>query len=54
VELTGLVASVDGKTVLKEAIAGPIEEAGELGTRLANRLLEMGGGEILAEVYDRG
>ncbi len=51
VELTGLVASIDGKEILKESIAGPSEEAQELGTRLANKLLEMGGREILAEVY---
>ncbi|MDH3781724.1 MAG: hydroxymethylbilane synthase [Desulfobulbales bacterium] len=51
VELTGLVASIDGKEVLKDSIAGPSEEAKELGTQLANKLLEKGGREILAEVY---
>ena len=50
-ELTGLVASVDGKEVLKDSITGPGEEAKELGTQLANKLLDMGGREILAEVY---
>jgi len=52
VELTGLIASIDGKTVLKESMQGPIGEARELGTRLADKLLDMGGREILAEVYD--
>ncbi len=51
VELTGLVASLDGKVVLKESIAGPKEKAGELGVQLADRILDMGGREILAEVY---
>jgi len=51
VELTGLVASIDGKEVLKESITGREEKAGELGIQLANRLLDMGGREILAEVY---
>ncbi|KPJ97305.1 MAG: hydroxymethylbilane synthase [Desulfobacterales bacterium SG8_35] len=51
VQLTGLVASVDGKEVLKDSISGPEAEAQELGTRLANKLLDMGGREILAEVY---
>ncbi|MGW8161172.1 MAG: hydroxymethylbilane synthase [Desulfobulbales bacterium] len=51
VELTGLVASIDGKKVLKESITGQEEKAGELGIQLANRLLDMGGREILAEVY---
>jgi len=51
VELTGLVASVDGKTVLKDSVSGPEEKAQELGTQLANMLLDRGGREILAEVY---
>ena len=51
VELTGLVASVDGKVVLKDSISGPGEEAQKLGTQLANKILDMGGKEILAEVY---
>ena len=50
-KLTGLVASVDGKVVLKESMKGPAAEAHDLGTRLANKLLDMGGREILAEVY---
>jgi hydroxymethylbilane synthase len=51
VELTGLIASIDGETVLKESIQGASGEASELGTRLADTLLDMGGREILAEVY---
>jgi hydroxymethylbilane synthase len=51
VELTGLVASVDGKEVLKDSISGPNAEAQQIGTQLANKLLDMGGREILAEVY---
>lgn len=51
VVLTGLVASVDGQVVLKDSITGPGEEARELGTMLANKLLDLGGREILAEVY---
>jgi hydroxymethylbilane synthase len=51
VELTGLVASVDGKVVLKDSMTGPNEKAQQLGTQLANKILDMGGGEILAEVY---
>ncbi|MFC1837182.1 hydroxymethylbilane synthase [Thermodesulfobacteriota bacterium] len=51
VELTGLVASIDGKLVLKESIKGSSDEAKQLGTQLANRLLDMGAREILAEVY---
>ena len=51
VELTGLVASIDGKEVLKDSISGPNAEARQLGTQLANKLLDLGGREILAEVY---
>jgi len=51
VELTGLIASVDGKVVLKDSMTGSIEEADDLGIKLANKLLDMGGREILAEVY---
>jgi hydroxymethylbilane synthase len=53
VELTGLVASVDGTVVLKDSISGPNAEAKQLGTQLANKLLDMGGREILAEVYEQ-
>ena len=51
VELTGLVASIDGKVVLKESMKGSSDDAVQLGTRLANKLLDMGAREILAEVY---
>jgi len=53
VKLTGMVASVDGKVVLKESMTGPVAEAYDLGTRLANKLLDRGGREILAEVYNQ-
>jgi len=51
ITLTGLIASVDGKEVLKDSITGPIAAAKDLGTELANKLLDLGGREILAEVY---
>ena len=54
VELTGLVASVDGKEGLKDSISGPNAEAQQIGAQLANKLLDMGGREILAEVYCQG
>jgi hydroxymethylbilane synthase len=53
VEVTGLVASIDGKVVLKESLKGPSEEAQQLGTQLANKLLDMGARDILAEVYEQ-
>ena len=51
VTLTGLIASVDGKEILKEVVSGPAENAAELGTGLAEKLLGMGGRQILDEVY---
>jgi len=51
VRLTGLIASVDGKTILKESIEGTPEKASSLGTQLAETLLDRGGKAILDEVY---
>lgn len=49
--LTGLVASVDGTTILKDSIEGSAVEAAQLGTQLAETLLDRGGKAILDEVY---
>ncbi len=49
--LDGLVASVDGRRVIRHQIQGPATEASQLGTTLAERLLEDGGGVILQEIY---
>lgn len=51
VTLTGLIASVDGKEILREQATGPASEAEKMGTDLAEKLLAMGGKEILDEVY---
>ncbi len=51
VSLTGLIASLDGTTLLKETVAGPTSKAAELGTKLAESLLLQGGKAILEEVY---
>ena len=55
--LRGLVGSVDGKTVLQTALNGPASDAETLGETLADKLLAMGAGEILAAVmgnYNNG
>jgi hydroxymethylbilane synthase len=49
--LDGLVASVDGKTVIRDQIAGTHQEAHSLGVHLAERLLARGGDKILREIY---
>lgn len=49
-ELHGLVASLDGKTVLRSSILGKRREADKLGAELADKLIRMGAEKILAEV----
>ena len=51
VTLTGLVASVDGTEVIKRSMSGAANEAQALGLQLAEQLLDLGGREILDEVY---
>ncbi|MFW8601319.1 hydroxymethylbilane synthase [Desulfobacterota bacterium M19] len=51
ISLQGLVASVDGKKVLKKSVDGLASEAESLGKKLAHELLEMGARAILEEVY---
>jgi len=53
VSATGLVASVDGKEIIRKTVSGAPERAVELGRELAEGLLGMGGQAILAEVYGR-
>ncbi|TEB16939.1 Porphobilinogen deaminase [Pelotomaculum sp. FP] len=48
--LEGLVASLDGKQVVRSSMAGGMGEAEKLGERLAEKLLEMGAGDILQEM----
>ena len=51
--LKGLVASVDGKTIIRDEIHGKSGEAHVLGVQLAERLLARGGDKILREIYGR-
>ncbi len=48
---TGLIASVDGSSMLRKTVTGPPEDADAIGRNLAEELLAMGGADILAEVY---
>jgi hydroxymethylbilane synthase len=49
--LTGLVGSVDGKRIIKDAVEGAPEKAEKLGVTLAEKLLKEGADVILREVY---
>ena len=50
-KLIGLVASTDGKKIIKDSITGQIDMAEAVGIELAERLLKMGAWDILKEVY---
>ncbi|MGJ5633994.1 hydroxymethylbilane synthase [Nostoc sp. CALU 1950] len=49
--LTGLVASVDGKRLVKDSVRGNVSEAENLGIQLAHKLRQQGATEILAEIF---
>ncbi len=49
--LEGLVASVDGKTLIRESLRGRREHAQALGVELAERLLARGADDILRQIY---
>ena len=51
--LRGLVGQVDGKKIIRGEIAGPPENAEELGMVLAEDLLARGADKILNELYDK-
>ena len=47
VRLTGLVADLDGRTLIRDTLSGPADAAPAIGMALAERLLDAGGREIL-------
>ncbi len=51
--LDALIASVDGRRVVRDRIEGPVSDARDLGLQLAERLLSQGGDEILKEIYGK-
>ncbi len=48
--LTGGIISLDGQKIIRETIQSPVNQAISLGESLAERVLELGGGEILREI----
>ncbi|TKB71470.1 MAG: hydroxymethylbilane synthase [Nitrospira sp.] len=53
ITVDALVASVDGRSIIRERLTGKATEAQEIGRRLAERLLAGGGRAILNEIYGR-
>ena len=49
--LDGLVGAVDGSRLLRRQVEGPRTDAEALGIRLADMLLELGAGELLAAAH---
>lgn len=49
--MDGLIASVDGRRLIRDTIQGPASEAHGLGIQLAEKLLAQGGDLILNEIY---
>jgi len=49
IRLDGLVAHPEGKQIMRDRISGSIQEAEDLGSRLAERLLERGAAGLLAD-----
>lgn len=54
VQLTGLVASLDGRRVFCRTITGAPHEAEMLGRRLGQELLRAGARDVLKEIYGSG
>jgi hydroxymethylbilane synthase len=51
IEVTGLIAELDGSAVLRQKVEGPLARHIELGVELADALLGQGGKRILEEIY---
>lgn len=49
-KLDAMIGSLDGKTVIRKSISGQPDQAKDLGIKLAQRLLDAGGREILEEI----
>lgn len=49
--LTGMVAGLRGRRLIRREIQGEAGDAARIGDRLAKVILESGGAEILAEIY---
>ena len=48
--IAGLVATVDGATIIRDTMSGPEEDSEKVGVKLAERLLSMGAREILKDL----
>jgi len=49
--LSGIVASVDGKNMVKDTVTGSASQAEQLGIQLAQLLRQQGAQEILDKIF---
>lgn len=49
-QVEAIIASLDGKTLLRDSLIGAADDAQQMGTELANKLLDQGGREILQAI----
>ncbi|MBZ0220900.1 MAG: hydroxymethylbilane synthase [Candidatus Methylomirabilis sp.] len=52
IKITGLVAGIDGKKIIKDSVSGPKDDCEKLGVELAEKLLKNGAYEILKDLYE--
>lgn len=52
ITLDGMVASLDGKQLLKDTVSGARTDVEQLGKDLAKKLRDMGAGEILEKIFE--
>ena len=50
--LTGMVASLDGKQLIRDQASGASSDAEAIGIALAGTLKQQGAGEILQKIFD--
>jgi len=50
-KITGFVSDIEGKKVFKDFVEGVPSEAEDLGTELANKILQQGAKAVLDEIY---
>ena len=50
--LVGMVASLDGKQLIRDTVTGNRSDSEQIGKDLANKLKEQGAGEILAKIFE--
>jgi len=53
-KLTGIVASLDGKRLIRDSVSGNLSQAENTGIKLAENLVDSGADEILKEIRESG